>query len=209
MFREEKITELQTEKYIFPFEQAGYLTTQQKLELLLYETERRKKEGKPVCLLSELGKRQTVISEESVTELYLNWRQEEQCFFSWEEKKNIVVQWLGNRLGDGVVGILTRIGGDAIEIGSYATTENKKGMIGVQKGNQTFRFPFLEYSSEEELERGIRNLIAREKHGEMTRNNPLWCHERQDGIRLYASRPPASPHWGMKMVFQNKERIPE
>lgn len=206
LFREELFTPETAERYVFPFEQSGYLSAEQKLELLLYETEKRRRKGEDVCLLTELGRKKTVITEETVTELYLKWRRECRCFFSWEEKRVILVRRLASRIWAGGLGILLRIGGDAIEIGTYVTTKNKEENIGVRKGDKTFRFPFLSVSSEEETERIVRNLISRELHGEITVQNPLWCHERPDGTRLYATRPPASPHWGMKIIFGNERR---
>ncbi len=202
LFWEEKLTWSDVEQFVFPFEQSGYLTAEQKLELLLFDAEKREKEGGHVCLLTELAKNKTIITEETISDLYLQRKREERCFFSWEEKKEILVRRLACRLGIGVVGMLVRIGGDAIEFGTYGS--NKENKIGVRKGDITFRFPFLEFSSEEEVERTVRNLINREKHGEITVQNPLWCHERQDGIKLYASRPPASPHWGMIIIFENE-----
>lgn len=201
MFREEQLSRMYLEQFIFPFEQSGYLTAEQKLELLLCETEKRKRGGEQICLLTMLGKGNSNITEEMISELYLEWRREGRCFFLWEEKKAILLHRLAGLLRDGPAGMLFELGGDAVEIGTYNSTGIGKEKIGIWKGNIAFRLPFLEWSSEEETERVIRNLISRERHGEITMNAPLWCHERQDGTEMFASRPPASPHWGMRIVF--------
>ena len=201
LFWEEQMSQTYIEQFIFPFEQSGYLTTEQKLELLLYETEKRKRGGEEICLLTMLGRENTDITEQMISELYLQWRCDGRCFFLWEEKKTILIQRIAALLRDGVAGMLFKIGGEAIEFGTYGSKGNGKENIGIWKGEVAFRFPFLKFSSEDELERVIRNLINREKHGEITVCNPLWCYVRQDGTEMYASRPPASPHWGMKIVF--------
>ena len=201
LFWEEQLSQTYMEQFIFPFEQSGYLTVYQKLELLIFEAEKRKRGGEEICLLTMLGEGNTDITEEMISELYLEWRREGRCFFLWEEKKTILIQRIAALLRDGVAGLLFKMGGDAIELGTCNEEEIRKEYIGIWKGKVAFRFPFLKFSSEDEMERVIRNLINREKHGEITVCNPLWCHVRQDGTEMYASRPPASPHWGMRIVF--------
>jgi len=209
LFEEQNLTREETERYIFPFEQSGYLTAEQKLELLLAAKEQEAERGMAEKLIKELsnGSKKT-ITEEKITELYLRWRREEKCFFSWEEKKSILVCRMAGQLRDGVVGMLMRIGGDAIELGSCVATKTKKEnkeQIGIRNGDDTLCFPFLNFSSEEELERIIRNLVTKERRGEITSQTPEWRYERPDGTRLYAVRPPVSPHWGFRMEFKKED----
>lgn len=208
LFEELNLTREEIEKYIFPFEQSGYLTAEQKLELLVTTQERRRERGEQCHLLRQLSKeRKTIITEKEITESYLMRRREGECFFSWEEKKSILVCRLADQLGDGVVGLLTKIGGDAIEFGDCITSKQKeyKGKIGIRNGDEMFFFSFLGLESEEEMETIIRNLVTKEKRGEMTSQSPVWSYERPDGTKLYAVRPPVSPHWGFRIEFGKGE----
>lgn len=195
------------EKFLFPFEQSGYLTAEQKLDLLLYKNEKVKEKGEDISLPDEwIKKGISVVTEKEISESYIKWRQKAEFFFSWEEKKEFLVRRFAEQLGIGLVGILWRLGGDAIAIGEYCSYRGKiENRLEIRKGEHTIVLPCLEFFSEDEMECVIRRVIEGERKGEMTRANPCWKSERPDGIRLMAIRPPAAVHWGLKVVFGSGE----
>jgi len=209
LYREEKMKMEQMEKLFFPFEQSGFLNAEQKLALLLYQTEKKNTGGGIGKLLKELvNQEEEIITERRVDAYYIQQRKEGKCFFSWEEKKNFFALRLLDRFGAGVVELLNRIGGDELLLGEFCPntkeeilekTENK---IGIRRGSRILRFPFLKIT-EEELERVIRVIITREKMGEITMQNPVWRKECPDGRKMKAIRPPGSENWGL--IIQYKE----
>lgn len=205
LFGEGGMSVERAEKLLFPFEQSGYLNAEEKLDLLLYQEEKR--EGADRTLLDEwIKKNIAVITEKEISEVYIKRRKDRDFFFSWEEKKEFLIHHLSNQFGMGVVGILLRLGGDAIAIGECCSCcEKAERRLEVRKGERILTFPCLEFSSEEEMEFIIRRIIEREKKGEMTRKYPVWKSERCDGTQLVATRPPATAHWGLEIVIGNAE----
>ncbi len=203
LFKKEGITEEVMEAKLFPFEQSGYLTAEQKLDLLLYMKQRDRQTGMGYCLLNELGAEgKTVFTEQDVDRVYLMNRRKGMPL-SWEEKQNFFVKRLLKRRGAGLVENLLRLGGDAILFGECAKEsgqENSESRIKLKKGNMVYSFPFLNVSFEEE-ERVIRVIIQNEKQGELTQNAPIWQWERPDGIKITAIRPPVAEHWGMTIFL--------
>ena len=207
LFGEGGMSADRVEKCLFPFEQSGYLTTEQKLDLLLYKNEKSREKGEDIRLLDEwIKKGISVVTEKEISESYIKWRRSAEFFFSWEEKKEFLVRRFAEQLGVGLVGILLRLGGDAIAIGEYCSYHGKiESRLEVRKGEYKIALPCLEFDSEEEIECVIRRVIEGEKKGEITRINPCWKSERQDGTRLMAIRPPATDHWGLEIIFGNGE----
>ena len=150
------------------------------------------------------------ITEKEIEELYLKTRRKG-VFLSREEKREFIVYRMVGWLKDDLFSILLRLGGDEILVGECCPCKDAKEQnaperrIGIRKWGRVFRFSFLQFASEEELERSIRNQVSKEKRGEITIQSPVWQREREDGTLLYAIRPPASGYWGMKIVPGNTE----
>lgn len=211
MFGEEHMTVEWAERCLFPFEQSGYLTTMQKLELLIYLDRKKKRKGETATLLPKLYEGNEKITEKEIEKLYLKSRKDDEGFLSGEEKREFLVCRMVNQVTDGLIGILLSLGGDEVLLGECCPYQDMEEQgrsecrIGIRKGGRIYRFTFLKFASEEELERTIRNQIMKEKKGEITRQSPVWHRESADGTCLYAIRPPAAMHWGMKISLRKAE----
>lgn len=202
LFYEQNLTSQEIEQYFIPFGQAGYLSSRQKFELMLFVLE--KDYGESFLFLSGTGP-QAAITDVDVEEVYLKWLIEERMFLSEEEKKEFFVQSLMDRLGLGVLEVLKRVAPDGILMGELCpamyTQENVEARIAVCADGAIIRLPFLQIESEDELIRIVKYAVALENRGELSEREPVLDYVREDGTCVTAVRPPAGRNWGLRILY--------
>lgn len=201
LFIEQQLTVEEIEQFFVPFGQAGYLTSRQKFELMLFILE--KDYGKSfwfadnICSTCE-------ITEIDIEETYLQWQLEERLYLSQEEKKEFFIQNLMDRLGMGVLEVLKRTAPDGILIGELCPVqceEKAEQRIAVYSNGKVVYLPFLAVTDREELIRIIKYAVAMENKGELTALEPIWDFVREDGTCITAVRPPAAKDWGIRILY--------
>lgn len=207
LFDEQGITVEDIERFFIPFGQAGYLTTRQKFEIILFILE--KDYGSSFLFLEDVENCYTVTKEE-IEDIYLQWSQEERIFLSEEEKKEFFVQNIMDGLGLGVLEVLKRVAPDGIFLGelcpAFFEKEIPEERVAVYSRGAVIRLPFLAVESREELIRIIRCVIALEHKAELTMLNPMLDFVREDGTCITAIRPPAGKDWGMRILYGAAKR---
>lgn len=202
LFYEQNLTVEEIEQFFIPFGQAGYLSPRKKFELMLFVLE--KDYGTSNLFLEGAGEDKTITGQD-VEDVYLQWLQEGRLYLSEEEKKEFFVQSLLDTLEAGVLEVLERLSPDGILLGEFCPvsqkTEKIEQRIGICFGSNIVRLPFLEVETEEELSRIVKYTVAKEKKGELTRIEPMLDFVREDGTCITAVRPPATAHWGVRILY--------
>lgn len=202
LFYEQGMTVEDIENYFVPFGQAGYLTSRQKFEIILFVLE---KDYGNCCWFLQGSEEDYVITEEDIEDLYMQWLQEERLFLSEEEKKEFFVQNLSDRLGLGILEVMNRVAPDGILLGSlcpaFYEQEAAEERIAVCSRGNIIRLPFMAVSSKEELIRIIKCFLCMEEKEELTIINPIMDFVKEDGTCITAVRPPVSQEWGIRILF--------
>lgn len=202
IFYEQGITLEEIENAFIPFSQAGYLSSRQKFELMLYMLE--KEYGNCSCFLDG-AENYGVVTEEDIEVIYVEWLKEECFILSEEEKMEFFVQTIMDRLGLGVLEVLNRVAPDGILLGEFCPKVNEKECmeerIAVCSGGVVIRLPFLAMKNKEELIRIIRCVIASENKRELTIAEPMQDFVKEDGTCITAIRPPVGKDWGIRILF--------
>ncbi len=202
LFREQRITVEEIEKFFIPFGQSGYLSPRLKFEIMLFILE--KEYGKSYMFIE--GKEDyCTVTGEDVEDVYLQWIEEGRLYLSEDEKKEFFVQRLMDRLGAGVLEVLQRIAPDGIMLGELCPIlhewERIEERVAVCFNGMIIRLPFLEIESKEELIRIIRYVVSKENKGELTMMEPMLDFVREDGTCMTAIRPPEGRDWGIRILF--------
>ena len=209
LFQERRTRLKDIEQYFIPFSQANYLTAKQKLEIMIFVLE--KERGNRYQFLCELG-RTSIVNEQWIDKLYLNWIVEDRLHLSPEDKKAFFVRSLSDRLGLGVFSLLERIALDGILLGELCPSPNNEPpekRIAVYNNGKIIMLPFLALEDKEELIRIIKAVVARENNGELTVMEPFWECVRDDGTYMTAVRPPTGKDWGLRILYMSGERSKE
>ena len=207
LFYEQGLTVDDIERFFIPFGQAGYLTARQKFEIILFVLE--KDFGSCWWFLQETES-DYLITEDDVNELYLQWLNEERVYLSEEEKKEFFIQSITDKLGLDVLEVLNRAAPDGILIGNlcpaYYGQEEAENRIAVCSKGSIICLPFLKMNNKEELIRMIKCLLCKEGKEELTLINPILDFVREDGTCITAVRPPASPDWGIRILYSTARK---
>lgn len=202
LFREQKMTVEEIERFFIPFGQAGYLSSRKKFELMLFVLE--KEYGKSYMFV-EGREDYCTVTDKDIEDVYLQWVLEGRLYLSEEEKKEFFVQSIMDRLGLGVLEVLQRVAPDGILLGDLCPMlyewERLEERVAVCFNGMVIRLPFMELESKEELIRIIKYAVSREDRGELTIMEPLLDFVREDGTCMTAIRPPAGRDWGIRVLF--------
>ncbi len=202
LFYEQGISVKDIECFFIPFGQAGYLSSRQKFELILYAMER--DYGNSFLFLGG-EEPYCVVTEEDISEIYLQWMKEERLYFSEEDKKEFFVQTLLDSLGLGLLEVLKRVAMEGILIGELCPDgyekEPAENKIAVCAGGVIIRLSFLVIKQKEEMVRMIKSMLAAENRGELTMMEPVIDFVKEDGTCITAVRPPAGRDWGIRILY--------
>jgi len=202
LFVEQKMTVEDIERLYIPFGQAGYMTSRQKFEVMLYVLE--KEYGSCSCFLDG-AENYGVVTEEDIEIIYSEWLKEERAYLTEMEKKDFFIQTLMDCLGFGVLEVLNRVAPDGILLGEFCPDfhgkEGPEGRIAVCSGGVVIRLPFLAMKSREELIKIVRSVIATENKRELTIVEPMQDFVKEDGTCITAIRPPVGKEWGIRILF--------
>lgn len=210
LFQELRLSVEEIEQFFIPFGQAGYLSAQQKFELMLFVLE---KEYGSSYMFLEGKENYDVVTDKDVEQVYFEWALEGVMYLSEEEKKEFFVRSLADRFGLGIIEVLKRTAPDGILLGEFCPAgnggQNIEERIAVYFGGLIVYLPFLKIDSKEELLRIIKYALAMEHKGELTMMEPMLDFVREDGTCITAIRPPAGKDWGIRIMYgaAGKERM--
>lgn len=196
-----------------PFEKPEQMTGWQQMETLIFFFDREKEDQGFRLLCDFFGWKQsgTVLSGEKIREAY-----EKLCpVFSDEEKLRILSRLLfAETVGLGVIDTLNQQKGfiEEIQIGMSGKTEQQynyketlkeekqktdviNGGVYIMAHGYTIWLQVLDFKTEDEVQRVLRNLIKGAGGGELTRNHPMLVADTPDGRRISVSRPPMTDNW--------------
>lgn len=133
-----------------------------------------------------------VVSETDIDNAYRNLHP----IFSEPEERQILVQILfAMTVGLGKIDTLNQQTGFIEEIQIGMTGKNSRNGVHIMAKGSLFLLSAIQFESEEEQKRVLRNLIKDGKGGELTQNHPMLVVDTVDGRRISVSRPPASDMW--------------
>ncbi len=202
LFYEQCLTVEDIEQFFIPFGQAGYLSSRQKFEIMLFVVE---KDYGRSCLFLEGAEDYKIVTAEDIEVTYMQWLSENRLFLSEEEKKEFFVQSLMDSLGLGVLEVLNRAAKDGILVGEFCPAlyeqENVEERIAVCMDGTVVRLPFLAVENKEELIRLIKFALAMENKGELTLMQPILDYVKEDGTCVTAVRPPVGRDWGIRILY--------
>jgi len=202
LFYEQEITVDEIERFFIPFGQAGYLSPQQKFELILFVLE---KDYGHSWLFLEGAENCQVITAGDICDVYLQWSLEGRLYLSEEEKKEFFIQNLLDQLGLGVFEVLKRVASEGFLIGELCPTfyekEPMEERIAIYSGGTVIRLPFLATKNKEEMIRLIKYMLIVENRGELTVLEPILDYVQEDGTCITAVRPPAGNDWGIRILY--------
>lgn len=202
LFYEQGLTVEDIECFFIPFGQAGYLTVRQKFEIILYAL---RKEYGSFFLYFEGAEKIYTMTEEEVNDMYFQWFQDERLLFSEEEKMDFFIQNIMDKLGLGILEVLSRVASDGILVGEFCPAfygqERAEERVAVCSQGTIIRFPFLAIKNKEELIRIIKCVLLLENKGELTMIEPMQDFVKEDGTCVTAIRPPAGKDWGIRILY--------
>lgn len=204
LFVEQNMGTEDIERFFIPFGQAGYLSARLKFELMMYVLEKEKYPSS-ICFLGEITETGSIITEEDVEAVYMQWLQEDRLFLSEEEKIEFFIRTLVDRFSFGVMTLLQRLEQEGILLGEMCPPlyegEPAEKRAAIYQGGKITRLQFLTMESREELIRIIRCVTTRGKKGELTVLEPLWDCVKENGTCITAVRPPAGKDWGIRILY--------
>lgn len=202
LFKEQRLTVEEIERYFIPYGQAGYLSPRRKFELMLFILE--KDYGEGFLFLRGSGPHAEITGDD-VENVYLQWSLEERLYLSEEEKKEFFIQSIMDKLGLGVLEVLKRISSDGILIGELCPSIYRQECAGQRIAlcmqGAIVRLPFLRIETEAELIRIVKYAVAMENRGELSMREPILDYVREDGTCITAVRPPAGKDWGIRILY--------
>lgn len=222
LYRKWNITEEQIEAYYVPFGQAGYLSTKQKFEIMLYLAAKEAYGNGRKQLFAHAGwneEQRTEITRKDVEEAYLQFLEEEWIRLEEADKKMLFTEWVYEPFGYGVIEQLLGQETEGIFVGELfwrvyggSGRKNSRGSdmegiaraseygIGVLEQGRAVHLEFLYFANKEELCRITKRLVCMGGKGELTVAEPEWRMCCPDGTVGYAVRPPKSEEWGFGII---------
>lgn len=201
LFRKDAFLMEDLEQYVVPFEQSGYLSSEQKLYLLCFTQEKEQE------LLQQLFLVQgNTVTDEVVDELYADRKRKGKIDLSEKERKACIAGMLSDTLTFGPVMLGERMKGEELAIGEYCPqtegeAHRKQGVMSIcYRGVWKWMDCFAPLT-EEKTECIVRGLVARERKGELTRLCPELEIRNAGGRIVKAVRPPGAKYWGIRIQY--------
>lgn len=218
LYRKWNITMEQIETCCVPFEQAGYLSTKQKFDIMLYLASKEAYGDGRKQLFAHAGwkeEERTEITQRDVEGAYLRFLEEEWIRLEEADKKILFTEWVYEPFGYGIVEQLLGQETEGIFAGelfwkAYGESGRRKDLeggagaseygIGILEQGRVIRLGFLCFANKEELCRITKRLVCIGGKGELTVAEPEWKMRCTDGTIGHAVRPPKSEGWGFEII---------